>query len=146
MDNICIGMRIATSRILMHSIGGIQLFCATVNTNLVTLPVLFRTAVPAVLVALVVGHFIDVFFSSVAYHLGNLITLIELGTHCKYRKIACRSLRAWLFGWHWCCSLLFFLFRRSCICLIGSRCRKINRGPASRRTRGSWHRPFFWWA
>src|SRR5258706_13499458 len=110
MDNICIGMRIASSRILMHSIGGIQHFCAAINTKLVTLPVLFRTAVPAVLVALLVGHFIDVSLSSLAYHVGNLITLIEFGTHCMSRKIACLSLRAWLFGWHCCSSLLFFLF------------------------------------
>src|SRR5579883_149621 len=87
-------------RVFMHNVGRVEELCAAVNTELITFGVLFRAAVPAALVALVIYHLVDMFIFFCAIHLGDFIAPadgIPNGKKGKLRASNCLLLLA-LFG------------------------------------------------
>ena len=72
----------------MHHVNGIQQICAAIDTELISLRILLGVTIPAALVALVVGHAIDVFLRAFADDLGNLVAFMNDGANCQHGKIA----------------------------------------------------------
>ena len=73
----------------MHEVGDIQQGRSTIDTELITFGILLRTAVPAMLIALMINHLVDMFFGSLAHNLTDLIAPIHGRTNRQYWKIAC---------------------------------------------------------
>ena len=68
---LALGRRVL--RILVHVVRRIEQFGAAINAELITLPVLLRTTIPAALVALMIEHVIDVLLCVLADYLGNFV-------------------------------------------------------------------------
>src|SRR2546421_6646841 len=114
----------------MHVVSSVEQFRTTIDAELIAFPVLLRLTVPALLIALMVDHLIDVLLSVFTYYLGDLVASNKSCSGCQDRKIACccclsalLGLSAlfrlpqllqllWLFslvGWHVCHSFILFL-------------------------------------
>src|SRR2546430_9459714 len=135
VENIGICILVPGRWILMHVVRSVEQFRTTINAELIAFPVLLRLTVPALLIALMVDHLIDVLLSVFTYYLGDLVASNESCPGCQHRKIACCCLSAllglsalfrlprllpllpllpllWLFslvGWHVCHSFILFL-------------------------------------
>src|SRR6266487_4870111 len=107
VENTGICILVSGRRILMHVVRSVEQFRTTINAELIALPVLLRFTVPALLIALMVDHLIDVFLSVFTYYLGDLVASNESRTGCQHRKIACWCSLSGLLG----LSALFKLLR-----------------------------------
>ena len=89
VQNIGICILVFPCRILMHVVSGIEQFSTAIDAEFITFPVLLRFTIPALLIALMVDHFIDVFLPVFAYYLGDLVTSNNSCTGAQHRKITC---------------------------------------------------------
>src|SRR5437588_7103778 len=89
VENIGICILLPGRWILMHVVRSIEQFRTAINAELIAFPVLLRLTVPALLIALMVDHLIDMLLSVFTYYLGDLVASNESCPVCQHRKIAC---------------------------------------------------------
>src|SRR3989440_43687 len=98
VENIGICILVPGRWILMHVVRSVEQFRTTINAELIAFPVLLRLTVPALLIALMVDHLIDVLLSVFTYYLGDLVASNKSCPGCQNRKIACGCSLSGLLG------------------------------------------------
>src|SRR5260370_12668459 len=87
-------------RILVHDIGHAEQAFATVYTKFIAFGILFRSTVPAMLIALVIDYLVNMFLRALADNLRHLVALKLIRTNGQHREAVCGSSRIRLIRWY----------------------------------------------